>query len=202
MSYQGIKFQTKKIKSKIPEDIRVSTLQGLCKIFHDMNLAPPYERGSYGNLSYRFDDNKDEFIITCSKSSLKDSTSNDKFALVHNINLTGLVSYSGAREPSSESMLHYAIYNKRKDINAIFHGHCKEISENAENLEIPTTKRFEEYGTKELVNSVLDILEDNDFIEMKDHGFLALAPSIIEAGLLTLCIYDKCKFTPNDLRLL
>ncbi len=193
MTYKGIKFKTKIISKNLPRGIRLETLKHWCKIFHDKGLAPYYEGGSYGNLSYRLEEGKDEFVITASNSSLKDSISDDRFTVVHNVNINGIVSYSGTRKPSSEAMLHYRIYNKRKDIGAIFHGHCPEISLKAEKLGIPITKKQEHYGTLKLVNSVLDILNENNFIEMKNHGFLSLCNSMTEAGSLTLEVYDKCK---------
>ena len=55
------------------------------------------------------------------------------------------------------------------------------------------TKKFEEYGTIELVNSVLEILDDSNFIEMRNHGFLSLCNSMTEAGLLALEVYNRCK---------
>ena len=57
----------------------------------------------------------------------------------------------------------------------------------------PKPNEIEEYGTIGLVNAVLEILDDANFIEMKNHGFISLAPSMTEAGLLSLEVYGRCK---------
>jgi len=192
MPYEGVKFKTEMIGKEIPDDQRLEELKSWCKLFHDNGLAPLYEGGSYGNLSFRIKKGSNSFIITASNSSLGESVSNDCFAIVENVDLEkGIVYAKGIRKPSSEAMLHYAIYNKRKDINAVFHGHCKKISLNPEKLGIPITKQEEPYGTKELVNRVLEILDNEFFLEMKNHGFLALGKTMEQAGELALRIYEK-----------
>ena len=90
---------------------------------------------------------------------------------------------TGTRHPSSESMLHYAIYRQRPDVNAVFHGHCSELLQSATLLGITETEKKEPYGTIELVNSVLKISEKDNFLIMKKHGFISLGNSIKEAGV-------------------
>jgi len=191
--YQGIKFRVEVVNRKIPEDKRLEELKYWCKEFHRLNLAPPYEGGSYGNLSFRFKDGEDAFIITGSRIGLKDKLSNECFVKVLSCDLDkGVVYTSGVREPSSESMLHFAIYHHRKDVNAIFHGHCQEILSHASRLKISETKKEEPYGTIELVQRVLEILNDESFLVMKNHGFISLGKTMKEAGELTLQIHRRC----------
>ena len=190
MSYEGVKFTVEFISSDVPQDLRLDELKKWCKIFHEKNLAPPYPDGSYGNLSFRVEEK--EFIITGSKIGLKDSLTNGCFVKVDFVDFeTGKVFIHGIRDPSSEAMLHSAIYNKREDVNAIFHGHSPEILANSSKLKIPETKKEEPYGTIELVDSVLDILDDEKFIIMKNHGFIALGETMEEAGEKTLEIYKS-----------
>lgn len=181
--YAGIKFKTIFNKTQTPVDTRIKELKKWCEIFHGKNLAPPYPGGSYGNLSFRTENNKNEFIITGTCIGFKNNLSDDCFVKIISCDIINNVIYAeGTRNPSSESMLHYAIYKNRKDVNAIFHGHSNEILQSAKTLGIPETAKEESYGTIELVNSVLSILKEHNFLCMKNHGFISLGKSMNEAG--------------------
>jgi L-fuculose-phosphate aldolase len=190
--YQGVKFKTVFEKKQTLADDRIEKLKSWCKVFHKKNLAPPYPGGSFGNLSFRIRKGEKNFIITGSRIGLKNSLTNDSFVEVVNCNFENKIIYAiGTREPSSESMLHFAIYKTRPDINAIFHGHCTELLENASKLKIPTTSKEGSYGTMELVNSVLEIIDKNDMVTMKNHGFIALGNTMKEAGEITLKYLER-----------
>jgi L-fuculose-phosphate aldolase len=192
MAYEGVKFRTKMIGKDLPSDIRLNKLKHWCIIFHEKDLAPPYDGGSYGNLSFRLKDNEDDFIITASQSGLNESTTNDRFVTIPRVDLeAGIVYAIGSRKPSSEAMVHYAIYHARPNVQAIFHGHCDIISRDAEKLSIPITSKEEPYGTIALVERVLETLDDLYFLEMRNHGFLALGKSLDEAGNLALEFLKK-----------
>ncbi len=201
--YEGVKFETKIIEKEIPSDPRLERLRYWCVLFHQQNLAPPYPLllpdkgwGSYGNLSFRVKKGENPFIITSSKSSLEHATSNDKFVLVQNIDYGNRSVYVHAKQgtdPSSEARLHDSIYQKRPKVNAIFHGHCDIITNNARSLGIPETKTKKPYGSMALVNEVLEVLGNYNFLQMKDHGFLSLGKTIDEAGNLTLEFLSKCR---------
>ncbi len=183
MGYQGVKFKTELIGKEIPQDSRLKKLKYWCKQFSSQGLAPTYNGGSCGNLSFRLQEGEQQFIITASGIDLGDELSDDCFVKVENCDLKkGTVYASGAREPSSESILHFAIYQQRKDVQAIFHGHSKKILEQAEELGIAETTREEDYGTIELVQRVLEILNDKAFLIMKNHGFISLGRTMKEAG--------------------
>ena len=96
----------------------------------------------------------------------------------------GIVFALGEREPSSESMLHFAIYKAHPEINAIFHGHNEKILANSDKLNLIQTAKEEPYGTIALAYAVLDTLKDNknNFIVMKNHGFVSVAKTLDEAG--------------------
>ncbi|MCK4654033.1 MAG: S-methyl-5-thioribose-1-phosphate isomerase, partial [Candidatus Cloacimonetes bacterium] len=192
--YQGVKFKTVFGKREAPSNNRIENLKYWCRIFHKKNLAPPYPEGSFGNLSFRVKPGENLFIITGSCIGLKNSLTDDSFVEVTNCNFKNKIIYAnGTHEPSSESMLHFAIYKVRPDISAIFHGHCPELLSQANELGIPTTSKEELYGTIELVNSVLEIIGKNNFIIMKNHGFIALGKTMKEAGKITEKYYEKCK---------
>ena len=189
MSYEGVKYQLIRTGNQIPEHPWLGELQKWCSIFDEQNLAPFYEGGSYGNLSFRIKPGSDSFIITAANSSLKESTTNDKFYKISKVDADHLKLYasgSAEKNPSSEAMLHDAIYKQRTEVMAILHGHCEAITKNTIKIGIATTHEFVESGTSKIIESVLEVLDQHNFIEIKDHGFLSLGKTIDEAGELAI----------------
>lgn len=188
-----VKFRTEIIGREVPKDPRIEELKYWCSEFHRLNLAPLYKGGSLGNLSFRLKKYEDSFIITASRIGLKDKLSEDCFVTVHSCDLEkGIVFARGTREPSSESRLHFAIYNQREDVNAVFHGHSREILSCADKLKVPETKQKAPYGSMKLVQSALEILGYKFFLVLKGHGFISLGKTMKEAGELTLQMYKRC----------
>ncbi len=190
----GVKFKTEFLSATVPSDARLDELKRWCAEFHKRDFAPPYGEFSQGNLSFRLQPGEDAFIITGSQVGWKDRLDNDKFVTVHGSNLkSGIVFVSGTREPSSESMLHFAIYQARKDIQAVFHGHSREILRCAERPpDIPETQERQPYGSLELVRSVIDVLGNSDFVIIKKHGFISLGKSMEEAGRRAIEVHRRC----------
>ena len=91
-------------------------------------------------------------------------------------------------KPSSEWPLHRCIYEARPDVGAIFHGHDRMVTAQGAALNLPETKEEKPSGSVELLQQVMDILGDEEFLVMKNHGFLALGSSMEEAGQLALRI--------------
>ncbi|MBN1948780.1 MAG: class II aldolase/adducin family protein, partial [Candidatus Cloacimonetes bacterium] len=115
---------------------------------------------------------------------------------VSKVNLQDELVYAcGLREPSSETLVHYCIYQARPEINAIFHGHCQLILDKAGELNLPETAVESAYGTHELAEAVLQIINQHNFLIMKNHGFLSLGKTMQEAGNSILTILgrsEKC----------
>lgn len=188
--YVGIKFTTvykHKIAPKHPDLI---VLKDWCQLFHEKGLAPPYPGGSYGNLSFRTE--RGSFIITGTCIGLKEALNNDCFVEVHDCNTkTKEILVSGTRPPSSETFMHYTIYQNRPDVNAIFHGHNQQITNNASLLGIPETSEKVPYGTVELAESVCEILGSHNFIVIKQHGFIAMNKTMSLTGDLACYWLEK-----------
>ena len=194
MKGEKVKFKTKMISKEIPSDSRIKELKRWCEIFHKRNLAPPYEGGSHGNLSFRLNKKGDRFIITGSRIGLKNKLTPACFVEVVSCDLNKkTVHASGIRKPSSETMLHFAIYHKRKDVRAIFHGHSKKIIASAKKLALPVTIKEAPYGTVKLTQRVLEILDGEPFLVMKNHGFISVGKSMKEVGRRVLKINKMCK---------
>lgn len=193
MSYAGVKFQTRFLKKTAPDDTRLGELINWCRVFHEKDLAPPYEGGSFGNLSYRTQAGKNEFIITGSRMGLKDNPGPEAFVRVLDVDMDNtVISAEGLREPSSETMLHYSIYKTLPEINAVFHGHCQMILDMAGQMNIPQTEKFIPYGTREMVDGFLAILDKGRFLIIREHGFVGLGQNMQRAGELCLEKLEQC----------
>jgi L-fuculose-phosphate aldolase len=104
----------------------------------------------------------------------------------------GIVYASGTRDPSSESMLHFAIYRARMDVQAVFHGHSREILLCVNKLNLPETREKAPYGSIELVRSVMEVLGDADFVLIRKHGFVSLGETMKEAGERAIETHRLC----------
>lgn len=194
MSYEGVKYRTIFSSNSIPEDPRIDDLRKWCKIFNKKHLAPSYPGGTHGNMSFRVMPGKPEIVITAARTNFAEDLSDDSFFKINHIDFEKMKVFAeGAtnRKPSSETLLHFSIYQQRPNVQAILHGHCKSITKNPEKMNIPTTKEFVESGTMVIVESVLEIIDDHPFIEIKDHGFLSLGSTIEEAGNLAMEMLEK-----------
>lgn len=190
--YEGVKFETIFLKSSPPFHRKITELKKWCQIFHEQNLAPPYPGGSFGNLSFKTEN--DTFIITGSRIGLKNALTDDCFVEVFECNFDNTtIEVVGTREPSSETMLHAAIYQSRPDVRSIFHGHSPELLLHSQKLQIPETKEEKPYGTMELVSAVLKTIDRSDMIIMKNHGFIAVGKTMSETGELLLRQLEKIR---------
>jgi ribulose-5-phosphate 4-epimerase/fuculose-1-phosphate aldolase len=163
---------------------------------------PKYAGGAYGNLSFRLNADQLQFVITA--SGIKDFSAKDAFVLVSKVDLDKQEVYCyGSRPPSSETMLHYLVYQQCKDINAIFHGHGETIMKLADKLGLPCTKKEEPYGTLALAQAVLEVLggckdrispkvaAGSSCVLMKNHGFVMVGKNMEEAGKAALKILSE-----------
>ncbi len=176
------KFKTEFVSDDLPDEKEIKDLMQWCSQFHKNNLRP--------SLSFRIEDG---FVITANNVE-PNNLSNDSLVSVINYDVYKNVFYiEGKKEPSIESIIHYLIYNTRDEINAIFNGHHDLILKNAEKLKLPITKNEQPEGTMELANEVLDILRDNDFVVIRNHGFVSLGRNIKEAGDLAIKILKKAQ---------
>ncbi|MDY6915036.1 MAG: class II aldolase/adducin family protein [Candidatus Cloacimonadota bacterium] len=187
--YSGTKFTTIFLSKKIPSHSQIEKLKKWCNIFAEQCLSPAVSGGGFGgNLSFR---SHGSFIITASGANLKNMKSEDFVEVSH---IKGnKVFVTGNQEPSSEAILHYAIYTKRADVNAIFHGHHLLSKKVAEKFEIPITKHKQPYGTYAQIKEVLAICDKQNFVLIKDHGFLTMAADMESAGKIALGYISECE---------
>lgn len=93
-----------------------------------------------------------------------------------------VLTVAGRHEPSSESLMHAAIYAARPAVGAVFHGHSDAILRAAGRLGLPVTQREQPYGTPAMADAVLDVLSGHSLVIMRNHGFVALGRTPAEAN--------------------
>jgi len=190
------KFETVMDGTDIPQDPRIEELRRWCRIFADKNLAPHEGAYSAGNMSFRVEEGKDALIITASGTDFGGELKPDRFVTVHECSPGNkMVCATGANKPSSEAMMHHALYKfyreRGEDVNWIFHGHSDPMLEHAKELGLPMTTKFVEFGTYELVESVLEIADQGMLLMLNKHGFICMGPTSEEAGNRVLNMYEK-----------
>ena len=182
--YCGVKFRTVFRNKRVLSNHKISELIEWCREFNKIGFA------SYniGNLSFR---TSEGFIISCSKASF-DNAQVDDFVEVIGADISKKEVYvNGIKEPSAESFLHNEIYDRRNDINSVFHGHSEDFLKCGDKLSLPITKEEKEAGTIELMREVVKVLDNNNFILVRKHGFISLGDSIGSAGNLAVKRFNQ-----------
>ncbi|MDK9708019.1 MAG: class II aldolase/adducin family protein [Desulforhopalus sp.] len=190
--YKGVKFNYKQVaKSFTTAQEPLLQLNRWAYLFSQLGLTPVHSEGAYGNHSYRT--GSSSFIITKSGMVPTEDVDEDSFAhIIAFENSANCFLFEGPSIPSSETLLHGLIYTSSPYITAILHGHCSLFLKYATALDLPITRTFHPYGTRELAESALDIINTSTrFFILRDHGFVALGESMEEAGNLTLDILTK-----------
>ncbi|MEM0475841.1 MAG: class II aldolase/adducin family protein [Candidatus Norongarragalinales archaeon] len=184
--------------ASVANDARSCELCAWSLRFHDLGLRPDYRKAdgglaSAGNLSYRLRSGVDSFVITPSTTPAV-GLSPRELVLVDKVDEARRVVYArGAAgfKPSSEALMHHAVYAARRDVNAVFHGHSDEIVKQADTLGFVQTRRFHDYGTLELAREAVETLGARDFIVLKNHGFLSVGATMREAGERAIAAREK-----------
>jgi ribulose-5-phosphate 4-epimerase/fuculose-1-phosphate aldolase len=197
--YVGPRFETVFISSEVPDVEGVEKLMEWCAFFHKHGLAPSHESGTAGNLSFRIKEGENAFCITGAGLQAKCKLQNSDFVEVCECDAAVMKVFAkGTRLPSSESLMHFAVYEKMPHIHAVFHGHNEGLLKQATQLGIPITEVECDYGTPELVESINSMLGKHSFFIIKNHGFLALGTDMKEAGNLAYAYVSKTKMEDMD----
>jgi sugar (pentulose or hexulose) kinase/phosphoglycerate dehydrogenase-like enzyme/ribulose-5-phosphate 4-epimerase/fuculose-1-phosphate aldolase/putative sterol carrier protein len=111
------------------------------------------------------------------------------------IDLNGRALDAGARSPSSEALMHTAVYKARPEVQAVIHCHAPNatILANAELPFLPISTEaaflvgigripFVMPGTQELADAVVEALKDGWAVLMQNHGLLVAGRSLRRAA--------------------
>lgn len=173
--YIGTKFKTQFASREAPNDPRIDELINWCRHMARLGVVGD----TVGNLSYR---TPKGFIINRTAGDLG-TIKREEFVEVLKADLAVReLTVAGAYEPSSESLMHAAIYAARPEVNAIFHGHSQRLLDRASTLRLPVTEHEQPYGTPELASEILKILEWQKIIVMRNHGFVIIGRTMPDAG--------------------
>ena len=158
-----------------------------------------YDGAAYGNLSqrippYNFPFNKRSFLISGSQTSGLEVVTREHFSVVIEYYPDkNLVMAAGPVQPSSETMTHGTLYDLDDSLRFVFHAHCPFIWQNSENLCIPATNPWVEYGTVEMAKEVRRLFSETDvasrkIFSMRGHqdGVVSFGRTADEAGFAML----------------
>jgi L-fuculose-phosphate aldolase len=167
--YVGVKFRT------LFEGIKTGHEKQRKEIVKE--LVKLNEKGlldkNNGNVSVRV---KEGLIITPTGTDMSSISSEDP-VLVTGINQEAKLVYThGRNQPSSESIMHWLIYQEFPKINAVVHFHDSELLKH--HKKFTETEKQYPYGTIELAHEVLKTLKKKQFIIIKNHGAIAIGKSL------------------------
>ncbi len=154
--------------------------------------------GSWGNISIKC--HEGNIAITPSGTNYEKSKPEDM--VITDINGSVI---EGKLAPSSERLMHYAIYKKRPDVNAIVHTHSvySSVLSVTDDKIPPITEdtamilgngvNVSEYaitGTQELADKVVKGLDTNNATIMKNHGAVTVG-SDMERAVIAAQVLEK-----------
>jgi L-fuculose-phosphate aldolase len=172
--YVGSKFATVVARREPPGDARVAELLEWCRQWARAGWIGP----AMGNLSFR---SAQGFIVTPTGSDPATLAAGDFVEVLRAEFAPAALTVAGTREPSSESLMHAAIYAARPGVGAVFHGHSDALLGAAGRLGLPVTQRERPYGTPAMADEVLDVLSGHAVVIMRDHGFVATGRTMAAA---------------------
>ena len=176
--YVGTKFRTIFTGREAPSDERVGELVEWCHRWARLGVVGD----TVGNLSFR---TAKGFMINRTAGDLATITAQEFVEVLRADLAMRELTVAGAHEPSSESLMHAALYAARPGINAVFHGHSAALLDAAERLGLPVTRRERPYGTPALADEILDVLSAHSVVIMRNHGFVAIGPTMAAAHAAT-----------------
>ncbi|MDD5022579.1 MAG: class II aldolase/adducin family protein [Candidatus ainarchaeum sp.] len=158
--YTGVKFKVIEIKNSVANtDLeRMLFIDKIIKGYVKVNK-------NEGNFSLRMENG---FLIKKSGSRMTDLKKED---VVFVKKIEDEKVYASGGTPSSESLMHNEIYNRRKDARIVLHFHEDKL----------LLKRFEfetneyEYGSIEIAKEVGELIEKSWIVKIKNHGFVIIA---------------------------
>ncbi len=180
--YVGRKFKTKFIKG-VRED--AGKIDGIISVGRELNtlgLTPE----NAGNISVR---TANGMLITVGGKNKGELKEEDVVEVTFFDGKTAEV--IGEKEPSSETPLHWQVYQKFGGINAIIHAHDQEVLKNAVKLRIPSTKHAVGYGTQYQAKQVVEALKYGNYVVIKNHGIVSTGKDLDEALESTLFFHKK-----------
>lgn len=174
-------FETITRGPDLPNQPRAEPLIALATRLHAAGLTPSYGPGDHGNLSCR---TLQGCLITARHTSKARLREQD---LVHILEVRTTapvvtVICEGAGLPSTDTLMHWAIYERRPDVGAVVHGHDDVMLSKAAALGVPITRVSARANSCALIEEVRALSAAHDYLITRDHGFVALGLTVEAAG--------------------
>lgn len=189
-----IKFQSQWNRSiPLPEET-VLELINARQILYQHHLIGAYDNGiGFGNISQRYPEKEDTFIISGSATGNIPVLTNEHFSLVTKVEVKkNLLFCDGPVIASSESMSHAVIYKECPEVSAVAHVHDLDLWKNLLH-KVPTTDASAKYGSPEMAFSIVDLLKKTDLrqsrlfvMEGHEEGVFSFGNSLEEAVRIIL----------------
>lgn len=167
-------------------------LIALARSLHALGLMPSYGPGDHGNLSLR---TPEGFLITA-RQTRKDALTPAQFVHVVGGETAGVRAQlvcEGACLPSTDALMHHAIYAQRPDASVIVHGHDAKALSQAAALALPLTRVSAQTNSLTLIEEVRALCAHHDYLLTRDHGFIALGSSIEAVRALILRHFTRAR---------
>ncbi len=139
---------------------------------------------SGGNMSVRVPGG----ILITSTGSILSNLKQDEITFVGSAD-SEVVYFTGFKKPSSETITHWMIYQRRPDAKAIAHVNVG----SKDSMNIAVTEREIPYGTKELGEDTSKLLKETRIVMMKNHGLISIGSTLAEATKHVVDAGDKEK---------
>ncbi len=196
-----IKFDSRWRKTRPLDNAEIESLNRWRRPLYDAGLIGHYEEHGigFGNLSVRAAAQR-QFIISGSQTGHLPDLGAEHYALVEDYDIDRNRVYSiGAREASSESMTHAAIYELDPEIGAVVHVHSEAMWAGLKGS-AATTDADVAFGTPEMAREFRRLFRETDFQKTgiavmagHDSGLISTGSNLQEAAERILAIDAKFK---------
>ncbi len=161
------------------------------RLFDELGLAPSYGTGSHGNLSIR---SKRGCLISATQTFLGTIEPSHFVEIIGCDERTAppTILCRGALRPSTDSLIHWHLYQWRPETACVLHAHDPLTLAAADQLDIPQTERPADAGSPDLVELIRPLAQHSYFL-VREHGFVAQAKTINEAGELALAVHRRAQ---------
>ena len=160
--------------------------------FAELGFTPSYGPGDHGNLSCRTEQG---CLITARETVKARLTPKDFVEVLGREELSGRprLLCRGLRLPSTDALVHLRVYDTRPDVRAVLHGHDASTLTKAAELDLPVTTHSAAVPSMALIDDVCQLIRQQDYLLLRDHGFLAVGRSIDEAGELVRRLCSRAR---------
>lgn len=177
-----IKFQAYRTAAKPLPAAHLQALMHWREVLYQHQLIGVYANGiGYGNISQRWNV-KGQFIISGSATGRFQTLQPAHFTIVTYVDIAeNTVWCEGPIIASSESMSHAVIYQNCPEVGGVIHVHHAALWRGLLH-QVPTTAASAAYGSPEMADSIIELLENTDLRQRKIFVMAGHAEGIFTFG--------------------